>query len=460
MPGRGKHILAIGLAILATIAGRPARADDASPAPPAAPAPPPPARSADPEKIAGIARRAIEPGDPQREALAAMLFIPRKTVELLFLATGTAAGLMRDEQVVPRIEELLSPRPGEISIFPNLILDTRRAPSVGVRMIGRGNNAATSISLAFGGAHDLLAESRVRLGSPWPVPFVFSAEALADSRSRLDYLGLGQDPEADPRNRFRRSALTHEALYFERRERVTGSLGARVANDVEIFASSSYTRSRVEDPPDGGLRKMSAVFLSGSVPGAPGESRVVYTELALRLDTRPTLGRPSSGYLIEGYGGIGKGVAGDGTSFFRAGGRGALFIPLLRRANILSPKVVVDGLVQPKGVFVPFTELVSQPEFRGFDTRRDNLSVVASVDYRWAMIRYLGARLFVDVATVAPNVESLLAEPPRFAAGFGIDLYSKSTELGQFAMSFSPEGVRLLLTFGVPSSFGDRQHRY
>ena len=234
----------------------------------------------------------------------------------------------------------------------------------------------------------------------------------------------------------------------------------RVAKDLEIFASSSFTRSLVEDPPDGGPRAISRVFAPGSVVGAPGESRVVYSELALRLDTRPTLGRPSSGALIEGYGGVGTGVGADPTRFFRVGGRGALYLPIERRANILSPKLVIDGMITPEGVPVPFTHLVAQPEFRGFDTRRDNLSIVASLDYRWAMIRYAGARLFVDVATVAPSFQSIFDAPPRFAVGFGVDLYGASTELGQFALAVSPEGARVLFTFGVPTSFGDRQHRY
>src|SRR5262245_6932886 len=68
-----------------------------------------PPRAADPAVVKGVVRPAREPGDGLREAASALLFIPRKTVEYLFLATGTAAGLVRDEQVVPRVEELVAP---------------------------------------------------------------------------------------------------------------------------------------------------------------------------------------------------------------------------------------------------------------------------------------------------------------------------------------------------------------
>ena len=50
--------------------------------------------------------------------------------------------------------------------------------------------------------------------------------------------------------------------------------------------------------------------------------------------------------------------------------------------------------------------------------------------------------------------------PPRFAAGFGIDLFSDSALLGQLALAFSGDGVTFLVSFGLPAGFGDRQHRY
>jgi hypothetical protein len=108
----------------------------------------------------------------------------------------------------------------------------------------------------------------------------------------------------------------------------------------------------------------------------------------------------------------------------------------------------------------PFTALVSQPDFRGLDNRLDRLSIVASLDYRFSVMRYIGARLFVDFAVVGPDIGAAVDAEKRVAGGFGIDVFSKSTELLQFMLSFSGEGPRAFLTFGVPTLFGDRQHRY
>ncbi len=62
---------------------------------------------------------ATRPGRAWGTIAAALLFIPRKTVELIFPASGTTAGLIRDEQVVPRRGGALA-SVGEITIFPTI----------------------------------------------------------------------------------------------------------------------------------------------------------------------------------------------------------------------------------------------------------------------------------------------------------------------------------------------------
>jgi hypothetical protein len=161
------------------------------------------------------------------------------------------------------------------------------------------------------------------------------------------------------------------------------------------------------------------------------------------------------------YGGVatgGDGLAEDTIWAARTGVRMGAFFPLVRSSTIVSPQLVIDG-VAPLAGELPFTELARQPDFRGNDTRRDRISVVGSLDYRWGVLRYVAARLFVDVATVAPYPAALRLDHLRFAAGFGADVGSSSTEIGRIALALSPEGPRLLLSLGVPSPFGDRQHR-
>lgn len=441
--------------------------------PGAARAEPARALALDPARVQGIERAAVEEGDGLRDAAAALFFVPREMMRLAFLAGGVSAGLVRDEQVVPRVGELLSPSPGNLSVIPSLFVDTRRRASFGAQMIASGRESGTRLSFGFGGVHDVLGEARVRFGFARPLPIVLSVDVLADARSTLDYLGVGQEPKLDPRNVFRPDTLMRSAIYYEQRVRGIASVGARIATDWEVFVSASLLKSKVQDTPDGDLNSISRVFAAGTIPGAPvagsgcgastcaATSRLLYGELALRLDTRISPARPSSGVLVEGYAGVAHGLGDDSSRFYRLGGRAALFVSIQRPTNILSPRLLIDGMVVAPGApEPPFTALVSQPDFRGLDTRRDRVSLVASLDYRWSVMRYLGARLFVDVATVGPDFGAMLSAPKRIAGGFGFDVSSKSTELAQLVVSFSGEGARVLLTFGVPTLFGDRQHRY
>lgn len=414
--------------------------------------------AADPEDVTGVVREETAPGDAARRAANVVLFLPRVATEVFFIATGTAAGLIEEEQVVPRIGELLHPREGQVHVFPTAFMETGSSANVGARAIGRAGNVASSVRVGYGGAHDVVAESRLRLGFPRPLPVALGLEAFHDQRSSLGYLGLGQEPESDARNRFLPTAPGRSASYGEVRERFIGSLGVRAFPDVELFLSSSYSRRRVEDPPDADSPSVDDVFEPGSVPGFGRVNQIVYSEAALRLDTRDRRGGPATGFLFETYLGQGDGIGAPTTQYVRSGGRVAGFFSVLESDNVLSPKLVLDGVSNLKGD-LPFVELPRQPDFRGFDTRRDFVSAVGSLDYRWTLARYLAARLFGDVATVAPRVAELRLEGLRWDAGFGLDVFSRDTQLGSLAVSGSPDGGRFILTFGVSSGFGDRQHR-
>ncbi len=409
------------------------------------------------EAVTGVHRDEREPGDTGREVAAAVLFVPRLATELFFTATGTVAGVIEEEQVVPRVDDLLHPPEGEVRVFPTAFLETGSSANIGVRVIAHAKNVVGSVRGGYGGLHDVVVESRLQLGHPYPLPFSIGLEAFHDQRSSLGFLGLGQHPESDPRNRFQPGAPT-SASYREERERFIMSLGFRPLSDVEVLLSTSYQRRRVLDPPSSESTTIAQTFLPGSVPGYLATNQIIYSEVGARIDTRDSRGGPASGALFEGYFGEGNGTRGTNMRYARYGGRTAAFFPILSESNVLSPKVTVDGMDRLSGD-VPFVELVRQPDFRGFDNRRDFASVVGSLDYRWTVVRYIGARVFADIATVAPTVPDLPLEDWRFAGGFAFDVFSHSTQLGSVGFSGSKEGFIFLLQFGVQSTFGDRQHR-
>jgi len=414
--------------------------------------------------IGGIERPARESDDSARAVGNVLLFVPRNTIDLLFRGTNVAAGLIADEQLVPRYRDLFGTKSVAIYLFPTLFAETDKALNVGARMIADSRYVQTAFRAGYGGPDDVVFESRLRLRGGRRVPFVVALEGFYSRDSELEYYGLGITPKQDPRNRFTPSAPADKiGLYRQKRVRGIASIGLRLSNEFEFLLSGSLGRRQVEDSSDGGAAALSKVFVPGTVPGAAiATPWIGYAEVAARFDSREYRGRPTPGLLVEGYfGGANEFDAGQ-VSFMRTGFRGAASLPVYRRSNILSGRIVLDRLVPLGGVAVPFTELPRQPDYRGFDTRRDFISMVGSIDYTWQLVPFMGMRLFLDGATVAPSLYEFdfdQLKEMRFAAGLGVDFFTDTSELASFAVSTGPDSVKALLSIGVPTKYGDRQHR-
>jgi hypothetical protein len=279
---------------------------------------------------------------------------------------------------------------------------------------------------------------------------------------------VGLNPLQDARNQYRARLGGHEpsteyGVYFEQRERLIAGLGWRLTDALQFYLSASISKRETTDDPDAGPRALSQMFVSDTVPGFGSHTWLAYVEAAIRFDSRKTVARPSPGVLIETYAGGAQDIMGyDDIAFTRLGFRAAGYIPFYRRRNILSPRIVVDRAIPRGGVEIPFYELPRQPDFRGFDRRRDGVSVITSLDYAWELVPFMGMRIFADGATVAPGLSDLdvgnLVQM-RYAAGLGIDLFMSNAELGRLTVAFSGEGVNVLFALGVSPRYGDRQHR-
>jgi hypothetical protein len=408
-----------------------------------------------PDEMNGIEQPARRGDEAVRTVANGMLWPLRLVVDLIFLATGAAGALLENEQIVPRARDFFFTRGGEIGVFPTVFLETGTRPNIGARLIVSVNPYAATLRGGYGGPDDNVFEARMRLSMSKPFPGVVSLEGMHDRRPGMGFLGIGQVPQMDSRNEFRNGPAV--GVYRERRERAIVGVGIRPLPDVEVLLSSSLTHRYADDPENPGSPTMAQVFVS--MPGAYRMTRIVYSEIALRVDSRVNRSGVHTGLLAEVYQGLGEGVFGEPTRFGRAGFRLAAFLPFVRRTTIISPMIVVDGLAPIDASTVPFQELVNQPTFRGFDNRRDFVSAVASLDYRWYLSRFVAARLFVDFAKVSPSVWALNFENLRWAGGFGFDLHSSTSQIGRVAVAGGQEGFHFLFAFGVPAGFGDRQHR-
>lgn len=412
-----------------------------------------------PPDSSGLEHPAHDGSDTARDVAEVFLFVPRHITKFLFWSGSVAVGVLEKQPVVPRVQRFISSPGGRFAVLPTAFVDTNSTFSVGARMIADFDQVATGLRVGFGGVHSFEIEPRIAIQLDTPIRSVLGLEGLYRVDNDRIHLGVGQSPEKDARNHFRPGEGGMRARYFEERARWIASYGIRLGDDFEMALSESFTRRTVEDPRGDIAHPLSRVFEPGTVVGAFESRWMSYGEAAFRVDTRRTRGRPSGGALVETYAGAGHHVTGTRTALVRMGGRAAAFIPLYRKTNILSPRVVFDGVSPVGSLPLAFSELAGAPDFRGYDERRDNLSLVGSIDYRWLVREHFAASLFFDAQIVAPRIGAFDFGALRWVTGFAFDLHNDDATLGKLGFAAGNGGARLTFTIGVSTGYGDRQHR-
>lgn len=432
----------------------------------------PPEKVEPEQQITGKTRVESPESDTARDVGNVLLWLPRNVIDLLFRGTTAAASTIADQQLVPRYSKLLgAPPDSQVLVFPTLFAETGGPFSIGARMLVDTPHIATTQRVGFGGTSDVAAESRVIFKGGTTLPAALSLELFYKLEDDIEYGGVGITPALDERNRFMAFHQFPTGLYTERHIRGLASLGIRAGSQFEHFFSSSIARRQIRateglDEPE----SIHDTFEEGSVFGVDQDAWISYTEVAMRFDSRVSRARPVPGALIEAYVGGARnlGIVDQEIAFMRYGGRIAGFIPIYRQTNILSPRIVYDRLLSLNGHPVPFYELPRTPDFRGLDVLRDNLSIVASLDYAWQVVPFMGLRVFLDATTVAPSWAEFSFKQIKellYAGGFGVDLYTSTARLARLEIATMPDpyddgiAVRALFSVGAPTGFGDRQHR-
>jgi hypothetical protein len=244
---------------------------------------------------------------------------------------------------------------------------------------------------------------------PTPITQMTQVELATAFRRRDDqlYAGIGMDvqpPLGPSRYLINAFDLTSNVTFILRPE-VRLSVGAWLG--VRRFGNG---REIGDDPP---IANVFCVRVLGRctnhvderlVPGFNQGTEFVRPTFLLRVDTRDSVFKPSSGAYAELYGDYTHGMA-DPSSFFRVGGSMMGVIDLWRRSHVLVLRAWAMTVLSTNDAPVPFSELVvlgGPDDLRGVRVGkyRDSSGVVFTAEYRWPVWMWMDAVLFADAGGV------------------------------------------------------------
>ena len=398
-------------------------------------------RAPDPAKGESYDGRSPDPS-PSKLALAAprVLFLPLRL--LLWALESPARALVQLEErrhLYDRLYYTFTSVDGQIGVRPAFEWSLAFRPSVGVhlfdhRLLGPGTKLDLDLSGGIDVVHAALHARPTRIGRRVQLHL----DSVFDRRNDFLFTGLGATAPLTPAHQ--------ETRYLANLLDVGGRLDLR-SHPFVVFSFGGFfgLRRFANDEAYWGDPQIAQVYcvriVDRCVPGTVDEALVpgfnrgtqfLRGSAALHVDLRDNLVRPTLGALLDAEADYSHGLGWDDSSYFRI--RGALSLDLnLWRGH--SHVLVVRGvtqLVAPLGdAAVPFTELPTlggPNDLRGFRWQefRDFSSLLVTAEYRWPILLWADAALFVDYGGVFDRTYHGFGAPRMQPdVGLGVRLHSR-----------------------------------
>ncbi len=295
------------------------------------------------------------------------------------------------------------------------------------KLLGPGTKFRFDIAGGIDVAHLQIRGRPTRLGRPVQVFF----DSRFDHRNDYLFTGIGTDPPVFVKPH---GASRYKADVLDLGGRIDFNVAPWVAFSIggdygfrKFYDSESYK----DVPPiqDVYCVRVEGVCIPGTVsealvPGFNQGTQFVRTSAAVHFDLRNHRVRPTLGALLDAEADYSKGI-GDVSSYFRFRESVALDFNLWAHSHVLVLRGDTELVVPAGNDFVPFSELatVGGPqdlrgfrisEFRGFS------SLTATAEYRWPIMLWVDAMMFVDYGGVFDrNYKNFGASQLHPDVGFG-----------------------------------------
>jgi outer membrane protein assembly factor BamA len=343
-----------------------------------------------------------------------LLWIPRVLLAPLRWLLRGVAWLARPpteagerHHVVERVLRLFMSRDGLIGVYPTLSYTAGFTPFFGGTFFDRrviGEGTALQLSLAGADSNNIMTSAWMRPTHELRAVELELAVAYERRNDQL-FTGIGLPSQLVNGSRYAHDRVDVGALVdFQPARAVRFTLAGR-------FGWRRFGNGRLvgDDLPIDEvfcLRNARNVCIPGTVdprlvPGFHEGTQFVRGSAAVRVDTRDSTFRPSSGVALHLEAQYTHGVGFDESSYVRLHGGIEAALDVWQRSRVLVVRVLTDLLLPTSSAIVPFSELVvigGHDDLRGArpGRYRDFSSLLMSLEYRWPIWMWMDAQLFAD----------------------------------------------------------------
>ncbi len=385
-----------------------------------------------------------------------VLMLPERALELATLPIGLLISRIQGDRLERQVIHLLKLHDGRINLSPQLSFSSTDGVAAG-GTIQRSKLFGRRAAISLGGVvrynRDWFQELAYDHSLLLPGGRGLRAAVFVDFDRNQPFYGVGGD-----------------TLESNRRVMKANEQGLQIETDLQGIdryrfsgiAQLAMRRQTLAPGSDGDIMAVGSSGDSVAPPVGFGDTALfVDAKVAIRYDTRDTIGRPTRGLVVD-LGALARSdVTGKHLSAATVSGNAQLYLPVLPDGRVL---IVSAGgtaaipLIPGDDIPLDSLALIDRTNVRGYDRERfrDRYGIHATAEYRFPIYEYLTSRAgldaftFLDLGTSFGKADFSL-DPLRYSVGGGLRGAHDVSLVFQGAIGWSPEGPQI--TFGIERLF-------
>lgn len=417
--------------------------------------------------IRGLEHKEKKAGDSFRRISSGILFPFRQAFNGLFFIAGKSAAFIIEKDIVSKVENMIYFYEAEeikAGWYPVLAYSSGPRFSLGAGLFYKNTLLNTSLKSYWGG--------RDYWGSGFKAALTFSLGQTAwepvfrfdwVQKDEFEFYGFGPEPQKDSRNPYLIETSDPFGVFTQERRSLLLQTPVTLSDHWYVHHLILYQMRKLKNGGHEGA-SIGDVFDLSLLPGGNFSDPVeqIYNEIDVAYDSRDLQKIFSTGWKVEGYGGISKGVGDDRSVFARCGGEITVFLRIIKPGRFLIPKVAMDMTENLKDdIEIPFIEYPRHHAFRGVSSKKiirsDNWSVMPSLEYQWPLNHFMAGHIFFDYLAVGPYLREIGWRNGLYVFGTGLDIHGRDREIGRFLVAYGSEGFHLLFSLGLPTLSNSRK---